>query len=322
MRLSHKYIEKIALVAGSAEDLITALGNSCSPEEKAEIQRLVDAGLPPVTSSDALSVMTGFNPGFIWSLVSRPEKQYRVFKIPKGREERQIEAPRVALKLIQKWFSVHFENKWVAHSSVHGFVRGRSHISAAKSHLGAEWVASVDIRNFFPSTTASEVDNALRDLGYGDESIKLLKRLCCFGGRLSQGAPTSPILSNIALHRIDLDASNVAIELGAVYTRYADDIVFSGKGLPPPDVLEKLEKLFTGTCWQLSERKRHIAQLPGRLKVHGLLVHGDKVRLTKGYRNRVRAYKHLVSKGRINLDDRNRIGGHINYAKQIDEASD
>ena len=58
MRLSHQYFDRIAFVAGGAEELITALEGSCTSKEKAEIQRLIEAGLPPVTSIDALSVMT------------------------------------------------------------------------------------------------------------------------------------------------------------------------------------------------------------------------------------------------------------------------
>lgn len=58
--------------------------------------------------------------------------------------------------------------------------------------------------------------------------------------------------------------------------------------------------------------------LPNRLKVHGLLVHGEKVRLTKGYRNRIRAYKHLYGKDKIKDEDVKRIVGHITYASQVE----
>lgn len=323
MRPPHEYLERIALVAGGPEDLIAALGDNCSSKEANEILRLAGAGLPPVTSLSALAVMTGYNPGFIWSLLRRPRKHYRVFEIPKGRTKRQIEAPRVALKLIQKWLSIHFERAWLPHSAVHGFVRGRSHLSAASVHLSSSWVASVDIKNFFPSTNENEVIEALVRLGYRDlESLSAIKQICCFEGRLSQGAPSSPVLSNIALHRIDKAVAEIASRHSARFTRYADDIVLSGYGAPPNDIFGELTEIFSKTSWRLSEEKRYIAQLPQRLKVHGLLVHGNELRLSKGYRNRIRAYRHLIGKEKIEEKDLRKIYGHLNYAGQVEKWRD
>lgn len=319
MRLPHNLIENIGLVTDSPEELIAALGAKCLDQEAQEIMRLFGLGLPPVTSLEALAVMTGYNPGFIWSLVDRPHKYYRVFDIPKGAQRRQIEAPQVALKLVQKWLSLHFERQWSPHNAVHGFVRGRSHISAARMHVSAEWVVSIDVENFFPSTLKSDVRSALIRLGYQSEaSISIIECLCCRYERLAQGAPTSPVVSNIALHLIDEAVQVVADRHQAIFTRYADDIVLSGKGKVPNDIFLELEPLFHGTSWRLSDRKRLVAELPNRLKVHGLLVHGEQVRLTKGYRNRLRAFRYLNEQGRIRDADRRRIEGHLNYASQVE----
>jgi RNA-directed DNA polymerase len=319
MRLSHHLVNSVGLAVDTADELVSALGTNCGPNEADEIRWLFGGGLPPVTSLNALAVMTGYNLGFVWSLIDRSEKYYRIFEIPKGRGTRRIEAPRVALKLIQKWLSVHFEHKWKAHEAVHGFVRRRSHITAARVHVSADWVISLDIENFFPSTPAQEVRAALARLGYqSDESLSVLVELCCFGGRLAQGAPSSPVISNIALHQIDEEVALIAARHEAKNTRYADDIVLSGKGAVPDNLFDALEGPFVGTPWRLSDRKRSVAQLPNRLKVHGLLVHGDKVRLTKGYRNRIRAFRYLYARGRIAEADIQRIVGHLNYSSQVE----
>ena len=318
MRLPHDILDSLAFTADCPEEVIASLGDKCTEQEAAEIVRLYEAKLPPVTTGNSLAVMTGFNPGFIWSLIKSPSRHYRVFEIPKGKFTRQIEAPRIGLKIIQKWLSLHFERKWQPHDSVHGFVRGRSHISAARVHVGSEWVITVDIVNFFPSTPASEVLTALTAIGYKtEESLQSLLGLCCFRDRLAQGAPTSPVLSNIALDPIDRAIFEVAKKHSAKFTRYADDIVFSGVGRPPEALFSDLDKTFLNTAWRLSEKKRSIAQLPGRLKVHGLLVDGENIRLTKGYRNQIRAYKHLFTEGKIVEKDVARIFGHITYASQI-----
>ena len=319
MRLPHNHLENVGLITDGPDELIASLGEECAADEAEEIIRLFGLGLPPVTSLNALSVMTGYNPGFVWSLVDRPERYYRVFDIPKGAQRRQIEAPRVALKLIQKWFSLHFERQWKAHDAVHGFVRGRSHISAARKHVTAEWVVSIDIENFFPSTVKRDARAALIRLGYRSEAaLSIIESLCCRYERLAQGAPSSPVLSNIALHPIDQRVSEIADLHGASFTRYADDIVLSGKGDSPENITGELAAVFEGTSWRLSDRKRLVSQLPDRLKVHGLLVHGEHIRLTKGYRNRLRAFRHLVERGAINDADRRRIDGHLNYARQVE----
>ena len=320
MRLPHNLLENVGLLTDSPEELIAALGEGCGVGEADEIFRLFGLGLPPVTSLKALAVMTGYNPGFIWSLVDRPEKYYRLFEIPKGRQVRRIEAPRVALKLIQKWFSLHFARQWKPHDAVHGFVRGRSHVSAAREHVTAEWLVSGDIENFFPSTLKKDVRAAMLRLGYRSEvSLSTIESLCCRYDRLAQGAPSSPVLANIALDLLDQKMAAIADQYGVVFTRYADDIVFSGRGRAPASIVEELNAIFEGTSWRLSTRKQSVMHLPDRLKVHGLLVHGEHVRLTKGYRNRLRAFRHLLDRGTIKEADKRRIRGHLNYSRQIED---
>jgi RNA-directed DNA polymerase len=318
MRLPHDFLSSLALVAGTADELIQGLGQSVSADELAEINRLTRAGLPPITSDEALSVMTGYNRGFIWSLKSQTNKHYRVFKIPKGRLSRQIEAPRAGLKLIQKWLSIHFANVLKPHEAVHGFVQGRSHITAAREHLNASWVFSVDIENFFPSTTRESIVSALKLIGYQTvASLEILSQLCSYEGRLSQGAPTSPVLANAALSEIDNHISVLAQKFGARFTRYADDIVISGVNDVPTNLFAEIERIFDDTPWRLSESKRHLSVKPNRLKVHGLLVHGATLRLTKGYRNRVRAFAHVLKNEKVKNEDVKKLKGHLSYANQV-----
>jgi hypothetical protein len=323
MRLPHKLIERLTLVAGSPRELCAALGDAAGDNEVEEIERLSAAGLPPITSLGALSVMTGYNPGFVWALANRASRYYRVFEIPKGRTTRQIEAPKIALKFVQKWLSYHFSKQWKPSDEVHGFVPGRSHVTAASVHLRAEWIFSIDLENFFPSTPTEMIRGSLLKLGYqGEEGLDLLAGILSFRGRLSQGAPTSPIISNISLSDVDGALSRIAMDYGIRFTRYADDITFSGPtGVEFPERLfTRVQEQFAATPWKISQRKVHLAKTPARLKVHGLLVHGDEIRLTKGYRNRLRAYRHLMDSGRIATDDRGRVIGHLNYASQIERS--
>ena len=103
-------------------------------------------------------------------------------------------------------------------------------------------------------------------------------------------------------------------------TRYADDIVFSGKNEFPKPLQDSIKTLFEQSFWNLNRDKEFFADVSKgqRLKVHGLLVMGDRVRLTKGYRNKIRAYKHLLEQGKVSKEYMPRILGHIHYANSID----
>jgi len=319
MRLPPELLHSQGFVVTSVQELIDAIGTMCSDLERSEIERLWALGLPPVTSIEALSVMLGFNRGFTWSLVKHSSKYYRVFPITTGKKERIIEAPRVSLKIIQKWLSYHFEKCANLSTISHGFVGGRSHITAAHTHLGAHWVASFDIRDFFRTTPEEKIRSSLKALGYHSAaSLDILAGLTCIFNRLSQGSPVSPILSNICLNEVDVELNKVAERYGSKVTRYADDIVFSGVDTPPVNLLHEVTMIFEQTPWKLSDEKTEISILPRRLKVHGLLVDGNKLRLTKGYRNRLRAYKYLINSGKVIKDDIDMMIGHINYGEYVD----
>lgn len=321
MRFPHPDFSELCLFSHSPDILIKALGSYAAEGESQLIREYCADGLPPVTSVSALAVMTGFNPGFIWSMLSRPNKHYRTFSIPKGKgvPPRVIRAPKVGLKAIQTWLSAQWTRKYNHHESSFGFVPGRSHAHAAKRHLKAKWVVSVDIENFFPSILQARATNALHKLGYKDiEGTSVLSSLVCLDGALTQGSPASPILSNIVLRDLDEKLELLAQRFDATFTRYADDIVFSGGGEKPDTLLANLISEVTDDGWTISDDKIYSATSPSRLKVHGLLVHGNAVRLTKGYRNRIRAYRHLLSHNKISSDDLPSILGHVSYSNFID----
>lgn len=283
------------------------------------MQVLANMGLPPITSRAALAAMLGINPGLIWSFETRPSRHYRTFYIPKGKGLRRIDAPRVALKIVQKWIGFQLAKKYGPPKHVYGFVEGRSHIDAAQLHCGASWVFGVDIQGFFPSTPIGMVAKSLVHIGFDELGATLIARLCCFQDVLAQGAPSSPVLSNICFSQYDALLSEIAEKYSVRLTRYADDIVFSGSGEFPSALKGDVYSLFAVGPWSLSEQKTKLSILPQRLKVHGLLVHGSKVRLTKGYRNRLRAYEHLLALGRITSESMDSVKGHLGYKRQVEK---
>lgn len=303
----------------SLDEYLEALGPELSDQYKTEITRLHEKRLPIVVSFRCLSVLFGFSTNFVNKLAQQNWKFYRTFTIRKGKKKRTIHAPKVALKVIQKWFGYHLSKELNFGENVYGFVPDRSAIDAANVHTNACWVYSVDIEDFFPTTTKDVVKESLKSIGYSFEAADLIASICCYKDTLAQGAPSSPVLSNLVFKEFDKRLKEIADNNQIRLTRYADDIVFSGVDKFPKEIKGQVSVLFDGTGWKLSPAKEYFAELPKRLKVHGLLVHGEKARLTKGYRNRIRAYKHLLKTGNLRGEDLDRIIGHIKYAESVDK---
>lgn len=284
--------------------------------EEIEMKNLDQIGLPPITSVHVLATMFGLNPGIIGAFTVKPSRYYRTFYIPKGRSVRRIDAPRVGLKIIQKWLSIQLQKFYIPLPHVYGFVSDRSHVGAASVHVGSVWAFSIDIRNFFPSTSIDVVAFALAECGFSSRGASLLAQLTCLNGNLAQGAPSSPVLSNICFAKIDVELEAYAIKHNLRLTRYADDVVFSGVSNAPESLRADIESIFCHSYWKIASEKTEMQVFPQRLKVHGLLVQ-QKLSLTKGYRNRLRAYKHLLNNRPLTLEDSAVMKGHIAYEKHV-----
>ena len=183
-------------------------------------------------------------------------QHYRyVWRERPGRTPRLLEIPGLRLRSIQRKVLHGLLAPIPLHNAAHGFVPGRSASSGAALHTGADVVISMDLLSFFANVTVGKVFGALRQSGYPEAVAHSLTGLCTHvvpprvvssmppGGspaerfaltqalrlpHLPQGAPTSPALANLALRRLDSRLQGWAEAAGANYTRYADDLGFSG----------------------------------------------------------------------------------------------
>jgi RNA-directed DNA polymerase len=170
-------------------------------------------------------------------------KAYRKFHIPKkSGKPREIVAPVSALKMIQHKLSDILYDVYEPKASVHGFVKGRSIRSNALMHSGQRWVLNMDLLDFFPSIHFGRVRGMFEGtiFGFNREVATTLARICCFESKLPQGAPTSPIVSNLLCAGLDAELRRLAEKSRCVYTRYADDITISTSMDPFPDQLARL----------------------------------------------------------------------------------
>jgi RNA-directed DNA polymerase len=180
-------------------------------------------------------------------------RHYRYRWIRKRHGElRLLEIPKPRLRALQRQVLRRILDNIPPHDAAHGFRAGRSIRSFAAPHAGQRVVLRMDLEDFFPSIRAGRVLGIFLTAGYPDAVAMLLTRLCTHTAadnvfdeidertvrwrleslyrapHLPQGAPTSPALANLAAYRLDCRLSALAASAGANYTRYADDLAFSG----------------------------------------------------------------------------------------------
>jgi hypothetical protein len=161
-------------------------------------------------------------------VLARIEPRYQEFSIPKrSGGKRTIEAPSAELKSVQRQVLRRVLRRLSVHPAATGFERGCSIVRNARAHQGRAVVMRFDVKDFFASTTAKRLRRCFRRVGWNRPATELLLRLCTHKGRLPQGAPTSPRLSNLVNFRLDARLAGMASRLGAAYTRYADDVTLS-----------------------------------------------------------------------------------------------
>jgi hypothetical protein len=186
-----------------------------------------------------------------WEALASVEnlRHYRYHWMPKRSGKcRLLEAPKPRLKAIQRRLLHEILDRIPPHDAAHAYRRGRSIRTYCTPHCGQAIVLRFDLCDFFPSVPASRVHALFRRLGYPIEVARLLTGLCSNvvsidilescpdaatrqryrSPHLPQGAPTSPAVANLCCHRLDRRLAGLAASVGARYTRYADDLAFSG----------------------------------------------------------------------------------------------
>lgn len=165
-----------------------------------------------------------------WAYRVPKQSRYTAFEIKKkSGAHRQIEAPGTNIKILQQKLNQVLQAVYRPKPCVHGFVEGRSVRTNALQHTQRRYVLNVDLRDFFPSINFGRVRGMFMARPYNvpEKVATVLAHLCCFEGRLPQGAPTSPTVSNMICARMDSELQRLARTNGCIYTRYADDMTFS-----------------------------------------------------------------------------------------------
>lgn len=251
--------------------------------------------------------------------INHPSQQYTFFTIPKkSGGSREICAPNTTIKIIQKKLNKILQevckNIYKDNFLVHGFRYGKNIRSNAEVHKNRTYVFNIDLLNFFPSINFGRVYGRFKSKPFKlpSEVTKVLARICCYKDSdrdfLPQGAPTSPIVSNIICDKMDNELYRFARNFQCRYTRYADDITFSTNRpnftaelanitrIEPgwrfkADVGKELNDIIESNGFSINTKKVRIQHQNCRQKVTGLIVN-EFPNVSRKYTNQIRAMLH------------------------------
>jgi RNA-directed DNA polymerase len=271
--------------------------------------------VPPAATPTDLAALLDLHPGELAWLADRRGMErraaprlrnyrYRWLARP-GAPPRLIERPKALLKETQRRILHGILDAIPPHEAAHGFRRGHSAVTHARRHTRQEVVLRFDLEDFFASVAAGRVYGIFRAAGYPEPVAHALTGLVTNTvpqdewaaaprpahppalpaharmGRLlgaphlPQGAPTSPALANLCAYRLDCRLTGLADALGAVYSRYADDLAFSGGTAVitrAPALRRAVAAIAAGEGFRLNGRKSTFATRAGRQRVCGIVV--------------------------------------------------
>lgn len=264
--------------------------------------------------------------------VKKVDSFYTTFEIPKKNGGvRKISAPSEQLKQIQKILAnklyEHREKKRTTNIS-HGFEKGRCIKTNAKIHRNKRFVLNIDIENFFESIHFGRVRgffNKNKSFALPIEVATLIAQIACYNGKLPQGSPTSPIISNLICEILDYRLLKIAKKYRLDYTRYADDLTFSTNDKKFLDLqtkfYEEIDEEIKRAGFKINEKKVRLQYKDSRQVVTGLVVN-EKINVSSTYYKETRAMAHhLYKHGWFEINGKratpNQLEGRLSFINQL-----
>lgn len=256
---------------------------------------------------------------------------------------RCISAPKPSLARAQQWILQNILEPLEPSKSAHGFIKSRSILSNAQPHVQQPVVINLDLRDFFPSLTFRRIKGLFHGLGYSEHVATVLGLLCTepprapaeFRGKvyhvalgervLPQGACTSPAITNAICRRLDHRLAGLARKHGYTYTRYADDLTFSGADTSAIHrILRSVAGIVTEEGFLLHPNKTRVMRKSSRQEVTGVTVNErpnisrEELRLLRAILHNARKYG-LASQNRSGHPNfRSHLQGRIAFVSMID----
>jgi len=218
--------------------------------------------------------------------VKRPENQYKRIVLKKrDGSDRIIYSPSEELKQIQRKLAYIFNLLYERKACVYGFVKNTNIVNNAQNHINKKLILNIDLKDFFTQIHFGRVRGMLMKPPYGiaEEAATTISQIVCLNGALPQGAPTSPIITNMICKPFDNDLIKFSKKNSINYSRYADDITFSTykyeftKNIIDGEITclkigKELDKILSKNSFIVNENKVFLNSTKSRQEVTGLVV--------------------------------------------------
>lgn len=240
--------------------------------------RLKFFGLPIIESIEDFSQFINISKSRIFVYSKNNRYFYKTYSIPKKNgKKRTICEPSKGLKGVQAWILNNILNKLSSSEFSKGFEPNLSLNDNLRPHVGASAVLNIDLKDFFKSITDKRVFILFKSIGYNDLISTVLTNLCTYDGYLPQGSPCSPKIANLICWNLDIRIQGLVGKFGIVYTRYADDMSFSG--LVASKLIKSLP-IIKAIClhegFELNSKKTRIMGKSRSLQITGLILYKGK----------------------------------------------
>ena len=270
----------------------------------------------------------------LYSISNNLGKHYKKVQIPKrSGGVRKLTIPDNILKFVQRSINDNLLFNMPVSPYASAYRSGVSLTENAKPHVNKDWIVKLDIHKFFDSVMYSTVkEKAFPESIYSEDLRVLLTMLCYYNDSLPQGAPTSPAISNIILYDFDLRVGNLCRKRNIAYTRYCDDMTFSGNG-EMPDIVSFIRDELRKEHLFLNEAKTVIAKRGMKQEVTGIVVN-EKLNIPRDYIRKIRqevyycrkyGVEEHISKAGIPMSRAEYLGnlyGRINYVLSVTPGND
>lgn len=272
-----------------------------------------------------VATILGYQPKSLSYVIYKMPTKYKSFTVPKKSGGiRNISAPHPELRLLQRRLSDGLQSCWeeinnqkhITKAISHGFRKKMSIFTNASVHRGKRFVFNVDIKDFFDSINYGRVYGFFvrnKDFALTESVSKILAAIACHQGKLPQGSPCSPVISNLIGQILDVRLAQLARRHGCNYSRYADDLTFSTNEKSFPTAIASsrpdhswvagmsLVKIIEKSGFQINSKKTRMQHQDSRQEVTGLLVN-RRINTRPEYRRLARAMTHkLLTTGKFQI---------------------
>jgi len=277
-----------------------------------------------------IAAETGIPLAFL-SLVARTtDHRYKIYTIPKvSGGQREIQHPAREMKFLQRWVVSNIFAHVTVHPAATAYRRGTSVRGNAALHIHGRFFLKLDFADFFPSIRVVDVKILLTQLSpilpvaLTEEDMNVVAKIVTRNGQLPIGAPSSPIISNAVMYEFDDAMSHLAQQFSCIYSRYADDIVFS-TNVPYAlgNVLKEVRKyvsVHTSPALMLNEAKVVFNAKKRRVRITGLVIDCDNnISVGREQKRKIKSLIHRFKTASLDAQHTSYLKGYLGFVKTVE----